>query len=85
MDIAFKLRIFRCPECDFAASKRNALDQHTTSTHRARNILCPHCPRRVSTEAKLRAHIKLKHEGKAETEAGNTNGYAVNLSVKDIG
>ena len=68
------LSILRCSECDFAASKRSALDQHLTSSHRARNILCPHCPRKVSSEARLRAHIKLRHDGKAEPEAGNTQG-----------
>ena len=46
INIVFMLSILRCPECDFAASKRGALDRH----------------------------VKLRHDGKAESEAGNTKG-----------
>ena len=75
-------RMFRCAECDFAGPKRNALDQHMTSRHGARNIVCPHCAHKVSTEAKLRVHIKLKHDGMAESESGTGGGLSNSLEGK---
>ena len=67
-------RMFRCAECDFAGPKRSALDQHMSSRHGMRNILCPHCPHRVSTEAKLRIHIRLKHDSLDESDRGGSGG-----------
>ncbi|XP_050315945.1 zinc finger protein 888-like [Anthonomus grandis grandis] len=56
----------KCPLCDFSTRYRAHLRRHLLNSHGERNIECPQCPQKFTSELNLKNHMKRKHVDESE-------------------
>jgi hypothetical protein len=58
-------RRYKCPRCDYSASRSNTVKVHVRAVHeQARSLQCPSCPYKSARKGDLNRHVRMVHEGK---------------------
>ena len=59
-------KLFQCDACGKEFTTKAALNYHTNSTHRKKDVSCNICLKKFAHKCVLNIHIKTVHEGKKE-------------------
>ena len=59
-----ELKTYQCQYCEYKATRKYRLANHTESMHEGKTYQCQYCEYKATTKSNLTKHTQSMHEGK---------------------